>query len=87
MKTLGIIGFIITPRTIDNYIEKHGDELRKNGYAVLKGKALKTLKEMILESGVNETDFVNIKTPLFFQFPIGLKQKSNKTYLKELLKF
>lgn len=62
--------FDITPRTIDNYIEKHGDELRKNGYAVLKGKALKTLKEVILESGVNETDFVNIKTPQLGIFDI-----------------
>jgi hypothetical protein len=31
--------FEVTPRTIENYLEKNGEELSKNGYAVLKGKA------------------------------------------------
>jgi len=53
--------FEVTQRTVDNYIEKHGDELRQNGYEVLRGKRLKTLKLTISESFVNETDFVNIK--------------------------
>lgn len=55
--------FEITPRTIDNYIEKFGDELRRNGYEVLRGNRLKRFKVSLQEQGVNETDFVNIKVP------------------------
>jgi hypothetical protein len=53
--------FEITPRTVDNYIEKYGDELRQNGYEVIRGNRLKTLKLEISARGDNETDFV-IKT-------------------------
>ena len=55
--------FEVTPRTVDNYIEKNGEELRQNGYEVIRGKRLKELKLRITENDVNETDFVNIKTP------------------------
>lgn len=55
--------FEVTPRTIDNYIEKFGEELRQNGYEVLRGKRLKLLKMSVRELDVNETDFVNIKVP------------------------
>ena len=55
--------FEVTPRTIDNYIEKFGEELRQNGYEVLRGKRLKMLKMSVHELDVNETDFVNIKVP------------------------
>lgn len=55
--------FEVTPRTVDNYIEKNGEELRQNGYEVIRGKRLKELKLRIAESDVHETDFVNIKTP------------------------
>jgi len=55
--------FEVTPRTIDNYIEKNGEELRQNGYEVLKGKRLKELKLLISEKYVHEIDFVNIKAP------------------------
>jgi len=55
--------FEVTPRTIDNYIEKFGEELRQNGYEVLRGNRLKSLKLEISRQGVNETDFVNIKIP------------------------
>jgi hypothetical protein len=55
--------FEVTPRTIDNYIEKFGEELRQNGYEVLRGKRLKMLKMSARELDVNETDFVNIKVP------------------------
>lgn len=56
--------FEVTPRTIDNYIEKNSEELRQNGYEVLKGKRLNSFKEAIKQLLVNETDFVNIaKTP------------------------
>ncbi|MFA5180174.1 MAG: DNA-binding protein [Syntrophales bacterium] len=53
--------FEVTPRTVDNYIEKFGDELRQNGYEVLRGNRLKALKLEISARGDNETDFV-IKT-------------------------
>jgi hypothetical protein len=56
--------FEVTPRTIDNYLEKNGEELRKNGYEVLKGNRLNSLKIMIKSLDVHETDFVNIsKSP------------------------
>jgi hypothetical protein len=56
--------FEVTPRTVDNYIEKYGDELRRNGYEILRGKRLKSLKLAISTMDVNEIDFVNIKTPM-----------------------
>jgi hypothetical protein len=56
--------FEITTRTIDNYLERFGEELTQNGYEVLKGRRLKELKLAIHELDVHETDFVNIlKTP------------------------
>jgi len=60
--------FEVTPRTIENYIKKYGEELRQNGYEVLRGKRLKTLKLAISEMDVNETDFVNIKAPMIGVF-------------------
>jgi hypothetical protein len=55
--------FEVTPRTIDNYVEKFGDELRQNGYEVIRGNRLKTFKMTARGQHVNETDFVNIKVP------------------------
>jgi hypothetical protein len=56
--------FEVTVRTIENYLEQNADELARNGYEVLKGKRLKTLKEAIQGLDVPETDFGNIaKTP------------------------
>ena len=52
--------FEITPRTVDNYLEKFGPELARNGYVVLKGKRLKDMKLAIQALDVHETDFVNI---------------------------
>ncbi|MCW5961022.1 MAG: hypothetical protein KIS76_12740 [Pyrinomonadaceae bacterium] len=56
--------FEVTPRTIDNYIEKFSDELRKNGYDVIRGKRLKELKLAVSTSFGNETDFVTKTTVL-----------------------
>jgi len=56
--------FEVTPRTIDNYIEKFGEELRQNGYEVLRGNRLKSLKLEISRQGANETDFVTKTTIL-----------------------
>lgn len=55
--------FEVTPRTIDTYIEKFGEELRQNGYEVIRGNRLKELKLRISENDVDETNFVNIKAP------------------------
>lgn len=56
--------FEVTPRTIDNYIENFSDELRSNGYEVIKGNRLKLFKKVIKERDVHEIYFGNIqKTP------------------------
>ena len=51
--------FEVTTRTVDNYLEKFNEELRHNGYEILKGKRLKALKLSIRDNFVHETDFVN----------------------------
>jgi hypothetical protein len=56
--------FEVTPRTIDNYIEKYGDELRQNGYGVLRGNQLKELKIEIKKHFGHEMDFVTKTTVL-----------------------
>ncbi|MEA2068946.1 MAG: DNA-binding protein, partial [Verrucomicrobiota bacterium] len=56
--------FEVTPRTIDNYIEKHGEELRGNGYEVIRGKRLKEFKLRMAEKGAGETGFVTKTTVL-----------------------
>ncbi len=56
--------FEVTVRTVENYLEEFTDELAKNGYEVVKGNRLKTLKSAIQSLDVPETDFGNIaKTP------------------------
>jgi len=56
--------FEVTPRTVDNYIEKFGEELRRNGYEVLRGNRLKELKKAISDAGGNEINFVTKTTVL-----------------------
>jgi len=56
--------FEVTPRTIDNYIERCGDELRQNGYAVLRGEKLKSLKSAIEVAFGDESSFVTKTTAL-----------------------
>jgi hypothetical protein len=56
--------FEVTPRTVDNYLEKNGEELRKNGYAILKGKSLKSFKLSIKDALGHEADFVTKTTVL-----------------------
>ena len=56
--------FEVTLRTVENYLEQHADELARNGYEVLKGERLRTLKAAIQALDVPETDFGNIsRTP------------------------
>lgn len=57
--------FEVTPRTVDNYIERHGEELLRNGYEVLRGARLKELKASLKTlAGGNEMDFVTKTTVL-----------------------
>lgn len=56
--------FEVTLRTVENYLEQNAEELLRNGYEVLKGGRLRTLKDSIQQLDVPETDFGNInKTP------------------------
>lgn len=56
--------FEVSLRTVENYLEQNAEELAQNGYEVLKGKRLKTLKLAIQAMDVPETDFGNIsKSP------------------------
>lgn len=52
--------FEVSIRTIENYLEQNDEELARNGYEVLKGNRLKTLKKAIQCLDVPETDFGNI---------------------------
>jgi len=49
--------FEVTPRTIENYIDRFGDELRQNGYEVLRGKRLTALKLATADTFGSETIF------------------------------
>ncbi len=52
-----VLFFEVTPRTIEKNLEKFGEELRQNGYEVIRGNRLKEIKEAIEAQGGNETDF------------------------------
>jgi len=56
--------FEVDVRTINNYLKRHGDELHKNGYEVIRGKRLKDIKLAISECFGNETDFLTKTTVL-----------------------
>ena len=49
--------FEVTLRTVENYLEQNTEELARNGYEVLTGKRLKTLKLAIREVSDPETNF------------------------------
>ena len=48
--------FGIDIRTVERYLEAHGDELEHNGYEVLKGKKLQAFREAISEQFVTDID-------------------------------
>jgi len=52
--------FDVSVRTVENYLEKFGEELARNGYEVLRGKRLQELKLAIRGMGVPEADFGNL---------------------------
>lgn len=54
--------FEVTVRTVENYLEQNAEELSKNGYEVLKGNRLKSLKLAIQDLDVPEAHFGNISS-------------------------
>ncbi len=54
--------FEVTPRTIENYLAKYEDELSKNGYEILRGKRLNSLKLVLKDQFGTEADFVTKTT-------------------------
>ncbi len=50
----------VTLRTVENYLERHEQELAQNGYEVIRGKRLQALKLEISSSDVPESIFGNI---------------------------
>ncbi len=56
--------FEITPRTVDNYLEKFGEELRQNGYELIRGKRLQQLKLSLVSTFGHEASFVTKTTVL-----------------------
>ncbi len=53
----------VTPRTIKNYLSNFEDELKNNGYEVLRGKRLSDFKLTAKWADVSEIDFPDIKAP------------------------
>lgn len=51
----------IDTRTIENYLQDYKEELYSNGYVVLRGKALVSLKKQLSEMDAPEIDFGSIK--------------------------
>ena len=86
--------FEVTPRTIENYLGKHGEELAQNGYEVLKGNRLKKLKLSISESDVREINFGNItKSPqlgifdfrAFLNLAMLIKESERALLLRQMI--
>jgi len=45
--------FEVEPRTIDRYISEHSEELRQNGYEVLRGKRLREFLDIMFGNDIN----------------------------------
>ncbi|WP_321330516.1 DNA-binding protein [uncultured Ilyobacter sp.] len=54
----------VDERTIERYVEKNSDEIGKNGYEVLRGQRLKTLREELKKRDVSDIG-VGDKAPAF----------------------
>lgn len=52
----------VDERTIDRYVSHYGDELKGNGYQILKGKPLKDLKLLYVDD-TNVVDIIDPKAP------------------------
>ena len=60
---------VIDERTIDRYLSSHADELKANGYQVLKGKSLKNIK-IAYVNDTNVVDILDAKAPSLGVFAI-----------------
>jgi hypothetical protein len=56
--------FEVTSRTVDNYLEKYSEELRQNGYEILRGERLQECKLAIRTEFGHEANFVTKTTVL-----------------------
>lgn len=56
--------FEVDIRTINNYLEKYDEELRRNGYELVRGKRLKSLKLSAADLFGKEADFLTKTTVL-----------------------
>lgn len=55
--------FEVTLCTVENYLEQNAEEVARNGYEVVTGNRLKSLKSSIQELGDPETNFgITVKT-------------------------
>jgi hypothetical protein len=61
----------VDERTIDRYLHSHGDELKKNGYQILKGKSLKKLKFSYVDD-MNVADILDPKAALTSKKIVGI---------------
>ena len=52
----------VDERTIDRYLSSHGEELKANGYQILKGKSLKNIKLAYVDD-TNVVDIIDPKAP------------------------
>lgn len=52
----------VDERTIDRYLSSHGDELKANGYRILKGNSLKNIKLSYVDD-TNVVDIIDPKAP------------------------
>lgn len=53
---------VVDERTVDRYLKGYGDELKANGYRVLKGKSLKDIKLAYVDD-TNVVDIIDPKAP------------------------
>lgn len=56
--------FEVTPRTVDSYLEKFSEELRQNGYELVRGKRLQELKLSLRNTFGHEANFATKTTVL-----------------------
>ena len=64
--------FDISDATVERYIANHGDELKANGYKLLKGKKLKEFKDLVGVTFMNEGNKVPILGVFSFRAVLNL---------------
>lgn len=64
--------FDISEPTVERYVAQHGDELKANGYHVLKGKSLKEFKDLVGATLINEGTKTSILGVFSFRAVLNL---------------